>query len=230
MPAISIESDEQFKHLLGSLAQELVDANIHWKLRKDLEDQIRPFSDEFNQTATFWSLTFQAQLDAAIFRLVRIYDGNTHALSLRNFLDTIVANLQIFDVDRYRDRLKGNPFVDSLTDKAEQPNADQLSNDIAFVSNENKLVQKLTIWRNNLFAHKSAKNAVRNYNIANDFPLTSEDIDNLLVEGMNILNRYSLMFVANTYSTQIVGHDDFTFLLDCVKKDLAARREALNGA
>lgn len=230
MPAIEIESEEQFKRLLGSLAQELVDANIHWKLRKDLEDQIRPFSDEFNQTATFWSLTFQAQLDAAIFRLIRIYDGNSRALSLRNFLDTIVENLQIFDVDRYRDRLKGNPFVDSLSDDARQPDARQLSDDIAFVSNENDLVQKLTIWRNNLFAHKSAQNAVRNYNIANDFPLTSEDIDNLLTEGMNILNRYSLMFLANTYSTQIIGHDDFTFLLGCVKKDLAARREALNGA
>lgn len=228
MTAISIESDDQFKLLLESLASELVDANIHWRLLKDLQEQIVPFSDEFNQTATFWTLTLQAQLDATIFRLVRIYDGNTQSLSLRNFLDTIIENLQIFEVDRYRERLKDNPFVESLAENAEQPDPSQLASDLAFVSSENSMVRRLTVWRNNLFAHRSAQNAVRNYNIAGDYPLTDDDIDNLLTEGMAILNRYSLMFVANTYSTQIVGHNDFTFLLECVRKDLVARRAAFN--
>lgn len=121
MAIVEFESEKQFQTLLSSRARELVDANVHWSLRKDLESQLEPFSAEFNQCVTFWSLTLQAHLDATIFRLIRVYDGNSSSLSLRNFLDTIAGNLEFFDVDRFRERVKGNPFVDSLIADANQP-------------------------------------------------------------------------------------------------------------
>ena len=217
---IQFNTDEEFQRLLASLAQELVDANIHWRLLSDLKEKIKIFSTEYNQSVAFWSLTFQAHLDATIFRLIRIYDGNSSSLSLKNLLDTISANLGIFDTERFRERLRDNPFVESLADDARKPEEQQLINDIAFVSNDNPIVKKLTIWRNNLFAHKSARNAVNGYNIATDYPLDEKEIEELLTTGMAILNRYNSLFHASTYSTQIVGHDDYQFILDSIRVNL----------
>ncbi len=217
---IHFNTDEEFQRLLASLARELVDANIHWRLLSDLKNNIEVFSAEYNQSVAFWTLTFQAHLDATIFRLIRIYDGHSTSLSLRNLLDTISENIHIFETERFRERLKDNPFVESLAEDARKPDMQQLSKDIDFACNDNPAVNKLTIWRNNLFAHKSAGNAVKGYNIASDYPLDEKEIEDLLTTGMSILNRYSSLFRASTYSTQIVGHDDYEFILKSIRVNL----------
>ena len=227
MAIIRFESDQQLQSLLDNLARELVDANIHWKLRQDLSAQIEPYAKELNQSTAFWSLTFQAHMDAAIFRLIRIYDGNSKALSLRNLLDTMADNLSVFDDEQFRERLKDNPFVDSLAAETRKPDEDQLRLDIAYSSPENETVKKLTIWRNTLFAHKSAANVVESFDVSAEYPLAEEEISALLTDGIQILNRYSSMFRANTHSTQIVGHDDFMYVLECLRKDVEARHQDL---
>ena len=217
---ITFANEAQFRHLLASLAQEMVDANIHWKLRRDLAEQAQAFSAVYNESPTFWSLTFQAHVDATVFRLIRIFDGNSASLSLRNLLDTIAANLDIFDSDKFRVRLQTNPFVDSLASDAHRPDASQLAADMKFVSNENPLVKNLTVWRNNLFAHKSAANVVENRDLSTDYPLTDKGVDDLLLNAMAILNRYSSLFEAATYSTKIVGADDFQYVLKTIQARL----------
>jgi hypothetical protein len=132
-------------------------------------------------------------------------------------LDTIAAHLDIFDTERFRERLKENPFVESLASDARRPDEKQLREDITFSSNENQLVKNLTIWRNNLFAHKSAGNIVSARKISTDYPLTEKEIDELLKKGIEILNRYSQLFRASVYSTKIIGHDDYKFVLESVK-------------
>lgn len=167
---IQFKTDEEFQRLLASLAQELVDANIHWRLLSDLRKNIEVFSTEYNQSVAFWTLTFQAHLDATIFRLIRVYDDHSSSLSLKNLLDTISDNIDIFETERFRERLKDNPFVESLSEGTRKPDTEQLKQDIAFASNNNLVVNKLTIWRNNLFAHKSAGNAVKGYSVAVNYP------------------------------------------------------------
>jgi len=49
----------------------------------------------------------------------------------------------------------------------------------------------------------------------------------LLTDGIAILNRYTSLFGATTHSTQIVGHDDFMFVLGCLRSDLETRRRLL---
>jgi hypothetical protein len=57
-------------------------------------------------------------------------------------------------------------------------------------------------------------------------------IKQLLKEGMAILNRYSNLFHATTYSTQIVGHDDYHKVLEAVRNVLRQydqKKSACNG-
>ena len=225
---IEFETEAEFARLLEALAQELVDANIHWKLYNDLTRNHDEFAREYSQSWTFWSLTFQAHIDATIFRLIRIYDVNRGSLSLRNLLDTISANLCVFQTENFRERLKGNPFVDSLAEEVRIPDEDQLREDIQFVSKEsNPVVENLTILRNNLFAHRNAKNEVEGYRIASDYPLPLEEIEQLASTGMNILNRYVTLFRASSYSTKIIGDDDYQSVLKSIRVHLGHMNKEL---
>ena len=218
---IKILDSAEFQSLLDALASELVEANIHFKLYADLTGAISEYQEEYNQSTAFWSLTFQAHLDAAVFRLCKIYDQHTNTLNLRNLLDTIKANISVFDTEDFRQRLKGNPFVESLSDESRKPDEKQLEIDLVYVSEENPLVKNLIVLRNNFFAHRSAKNAITKRNLAEDYPLTIKNVEELLVDGMRLINRYSSLFRASTYSTNMVGRDDFQFVLKSIREHLA---------
>jgi hypothetical protein len=83
---IHVEDDKDFGLLLDSLSSDVVYANIHHRLRKDLWKSVPEYERELNQAGTFWSLTLQAHEDAVLLRICRIDDQHRTALSLRNFL------------------------------------------------------------------------------------------------------------------------------------------------
>lgn len=224
---ISIASAEEFESLLNALASEIVDAQIYFKLHTDLIAAIPGYEEVFNESPTFWGLTVHALLDATFSRLCRIYDQNSKSLNLRNLLDTIKANLNIFDVQNFRERLKDNPFVESLSQTARKPSIDMLKQDIQYVSSTNHIVQKLVIWRNNIFVHRKATNVVNQRNIADDYPLSKNDVSGLLDRAESILNRYSSLFRASSYSTQIVGHDDYLYVLKTIKTKIQLQEKEI---
>jgi hypothetical protein len=216
---IEFKSEKDFQRLLDALVREICAAKDHLGLYLDLVAADEKFRREYSESWTFWTLTFRAHLDATLFRLIRIYDGNLTSLSLRNLLDTIAARLEVFDVESFRERLKGNPFVDSLASDARKPDAAQLHADIEFASNDERM-KKLTIWRNNLLAHRSAGNVVEDHQIAVDYPLTVEDVERLVTAAFDILNRYSYLFHATIHCKRIVGHDDYMFVLTSIRAKL----------
>ena len=111
---INIQSDKELNSLLDALANEIVDANIYHRLFCDLVDSIDSHQRELSQSNTFWSLTLDALRDARLTRLCRVYDQESKSLNLVNLLDTIKANLHLFEEHYFRERLQDNAFVDSL--------------------------------------------------------------------------------------------------------------------
>jgi hypothetical protein len=214
---IIINDSEQFGRLLKDLADEMVTACIHFKLYSDLNAAVNSYVTELNQSPAFWSYTFRAHLDTVLSRLCRIYDQHKKSLNLKNLLDTIKTYINIFDVKNFRERLKDNPFVDSLASWLTKPNIEQLEKDIHFVSKANPSVKRLLFWRNNTIVHKNAEHVINNFDISDKYPLSFDEIKQLLKEGTTIINRYSNLFHATTYSTQIVGHDDYQNVLKAVR-------------
>jgi hypothetical protein len=160
--------------------------------------------------------------------LCRIYDTHDRSLNLPNFLDTIKSNLEIFDTNNFRERLKDNPFVDSLTQTARKPDINILEDDIKAVNSNNELVTKLLIWRHNIIAHKNAKNAISKVNIPSKYPIMKKEVDELLTRATTILNRYSGLFNATTYSTNMVGSDDYLYILETITDKIARDKEILD--
>ena len=221
---IKIKSAEQFNSLLNALSDDIVDAEVFFKLHSDLLNSIPDYKRVFSEANTFWSLTVRALLDATLLRLCRIYEKHPKSLNVRNLLDTISSQLDIFDVENFKVRLQDNPFVESLAQTARKPDADALNQDIASVTESDTLVKRLIIWRHNIIAHRNASNILNKKDITKDYPITRDDIFKLLNNATSILNRYSGLFRASTYSTQIVGHDDYLYVLKAMKEKIAKYR------
>lgn len=114
MPAIRITSSDEFKRLIAALATDIVDAHIHSEMFITLQDALASNTVVLGQSNTFWQLTLKAHHETAIGCLIRAFDQEPGALHLRNWLETIRANLHLFSESEFRTRLKDNPFVDSL--------------------------------------------------------------------------------------------------------------------
>ena len=80
------------------------------------------------------------------------------------------------------------------------------------MSNSDPLVRKLAIWRNNFYAHRSSDHALDAEAFARKYPRSSPDIEALLANGVAIVNRYSVLFMATSRSN-MAGRDDCQSIL-----------------
>jgi hypothetical protein len=224
MAAIKINNSEEFGKLLDAFAGEIVYAGWHFKLFKALTNVSTEYYREFAQSPTFWGLTLAAHKDAVLVRLYKIYENNDKSLNLQNFLHTISQNLSLFDIAEFRDRLKDNPFVESLAQDSRKPDMTQLKADISFVCDANPSVKKIKIWRNNLVAHRSPELTIGDLNLAKH-PLMLEEIEDLINNAGSILNRYTKLFNASIQSSMLIGEDDFMATIKSVRNDIARREK-----
>jgi hypothetical protein len=100
-----------------------------------------------------------------------------------------------------------------------------LEEDIRLCSPDDPLVKTLIIYRNSHVAHRGAKTIVAELNIHDDHPLNFGDFEALLARAKTILNRYSSLFAANTYATQIIGYDDYQYIFRCIEEKLQRTEE-----
>ena len=225
---INIYNSSEFELLLSALSRDIVNANIYYKLLKDINSELESKPLVAIQSRAFWSLTQESLLISTTTLLCRAYDQNNKSLSLHNLLLTITENMLLFDEANFRERKKGNPFVDSLAQSPRKPDVELLKDDIALCSKKDELVKNLTVHRGSTLAHLNAKNIVKKNNINDKNPLPFADLGILLARAKEILNRYSSLFSASTYSTQIIGHDDFKYIFECVENtvlELQKKRE-----
>jgi RHS repeat-associated protein len=200
---IDIRDPAEFKRLLEALAGELIDARDHFRLHQSLAAAIPDYQVEFNQSAGFWTLTLNAHMDAVLLRLCKVYDLSKDKpnLNLRNFLDTIEANLHLFDEPNFRERLKENPFVDSLAQDPRTPDVIQLREDRRSVTAADPVVKKLMNWRHHYVAHRSRTAALDLQLFTTQNPLSFPEIEALITNGLAIVNCYS----ANDFQTAPAG-------------------------
>jgi AbiU2 len=226
---ITISDSAEFKRLLEALVGELIDARDHFRLHQNLDAAIPDYQVEFNQSPAFWSMTLSAHMDATLIRLCKAYDlyEGKPSLNLRNFLETIKANLDLFDEPTFRERLKNNAFVDSLAAHSRKPDTARLQKDLESVSNADPLVKKLTIWRHGYLAHRSRTSALNLKAFGEKNPILFSEIEALISNGLRIVNYYSDLFNATQHTS--LEAKDYKYLLDAVRRDLEIREKQIEG-
>ncbi|MFC1978880.1 hypothetical protein ACFLVP_02720 [Chloroflexota bacterium] len=218
---IQFSSSKEFEQLLDALASEITHASIQFKLLQDIQYAYADYKKVFVESRTFWGITQTALLEATLSNLCKVYDTHSKALSLSNLLETIKANIDMFDNVKFKLRQKNNPFVESLAQTARRPDIRELDEDIAFTNPEkNALVQNLLVWRNNLISHRAASHIIDQKEISKDFPLTYGEISQLLDKALATMNKYDNLFRANRHSDVISGHEDYMYILKAVDEKL----------
>lgn len=217
---ISIRNVDEFLRLLKALASDIINAQIHYKMYRDLLNAGNDFLNVIAETNTFWSLTIDSHFTTSRHFLVRAYDQNKDALHLFSFLKTIEQNLSLFDKASFIARNHENPYVEDLAKEDRTPNLNELKADAKLCSDDDPLVKILIMHRGNLIAHRNAKNTAKGKTLADVYPLTFGDYEELLNRAISILNKYSRLFDASTYSSKIIGSDDFQHIFKCISAHL----------
>jgi hypothetical protein len=174
-----------------------------------LSNLLKKYEVEFQQSNTFWNLTFTSLRESMLIRLCRIYEENKKTVNLNNLLETIKKNIEMFEEKKFRVRLKNNPFIDSLAKSNRIPDSKQLQKDIKNLNQNNPLIKKLIIWRNNTIAHKNLKISLGKNKRLKDNLFSESDINILLNNSLEIFNRYSKLFLSSSSSTHIIDHYDY---------------------
>lgn len=202
-------NSDQLHAGIRALAKVVVDAVIHWKLSRGILEAAETWPLVIQQSNTFWQLTITAHVNVSVLAMCRVFDQEKTALHLLGLLQLIEKNLPLFDDAQFRERLRDNPFVASLAQSARLPDAAQLATDIALCSLQDPLVKLLVTHRNTALAHLSRKRRLNSTPPRSDEEITNADFENLLSRAVEIVNRYSSLFSAEHFSTQVVGHDDY---------------------
>lgn len=223
--AISITNEDQLDKLLRAISWELVQADVFLKLRDDLQKSIPEYVSEMNNSNTFWHLTFDGLLDACMIRLCRAFDSDKKASSLPNLLLTIRNNRHFFAESLFRLRMEGRDIEEAVLSKDNVPSIEAIDYDLERTSRRNSKVRDLIEWRGNVYAHRNWERVVRAEDFENRPVLSLEDISELLKMGLDIVNNYSRLFKIHSYSSQIVGHDDFRFVLRSIRGEVRRMRE-----
>jgi hypothetical protein len=229
--AIEVRNSTEFQRLLHAIALELVDANIAFRMHSDLVAAYQSQSGEaMRQAWTFWALTIQGHLDSAVFRLCRIYDQDDKNLGLRGFLHTIRSNQHLFAKEQFAARMQGRAAADELIAAFEAVDPQQIETDMAYATRaSNPVVDRLMKVRHNYYSHRNAKDVVQDVAISEAYPHMRDEVGELLSAGMAIVNRYGVLFEANSWSTSIVGRDDYHYVLRAAQERLDRIRSERDG-
>ncbi len=218
---IKIEDHEDLKKSLEILALEIVNASYFFELYRNLQKSTKEYGVEISQSNVFWVTVLEALQDSWMIKLCRVYDSHSKGLNLYNFLDTIQVNLHLFETHNFKERMKDNKFVELLALANRMPDEEQLDKDLLFAGTRNPLVKKLILWRGNLVAHRNAKIALGKDEKLNNNPLTFDEIQTLLDNAHEILNRYADKYIASRYPLGFPGQDDYKILLEHLRRGQA---------
>ena len=202
---------EAFQALTQRLVEEVRGATMHYDLYCALRKSVPEHGRALNRSRHFWSLTFNAHLEACRIALCRVYDQDRRSLGLRNWLE------------HFRDEVL--PTIDDAEERAENHysspvSASDVEGDLALVSATDPLVKTLVIQRGNAVAHVSRKLADNGESVFHSYPLTDADFEKLIERAESTINRYSTFVYGMNHVMQTFESDDVSFVLDAIKRSI----------
>jgi hypothetical protein len=188
--------------LFESLMDDLLQASQHLCIARAYRALVKEFADEIKKTPDFWGLTYWAHIDAAIFRLCRVYD--TSGFSLEKLLREIQQNSTIYDAKKLNEHYAKLPRA--CRRQVQEIKPKPLATDILQVASDNPLVGMLREWRNKRFSHKTPPDVYAPEKLGRDYPLRIMDLETLQEIGLKILNYYGEIVFNQT--GQVTGDDE----------------------
>jgi hypothetical protein len=147
----------------------------HWDFWGAMDKALDDYSFELHQTPAFWKLTKRAHQDSVALRLGRLYDSHATATSLGNLLQTMKENSSH----------AGAIFPTALANL----DITELDAEIAGVSEEDPIVAKLLLIRNEYLAHRGTRHVTKG-SFASLPNLERDEISTLITKALDLLCKY----------------------------------------
>lgn len=209
-------TEKQMNMLILSIKEDLANAKHYLDYYKDLKNLLFNKYPKVltNYGTTFWQYTLQSFYFAMQVFLMRAYDqsSDTGAIGLRLLLIRINENLELFSDELFKKRMIQKNFsekdVDILLGNREKESdfKEKHKNNINKINSKNDIVKRLIIIRNSGAIHKNEKIL---YAIKERFVktiVTLEEIDNLINDGLSIINYYANHYDQTHHMAYVVGN------------------------
>lgn len=211
--AIKINTSAEATRVFKSLADDVVDASIFYRLYGDLLDCVPQFERELNASRVFWHFTFAAYRDALLLRLVRLYEVRSDVIGLHSWLETVRDAAALFR--------KPTAF-------RREPTEAEIERDLRLLDTKSDpLLRRLKSLRNKIVVHRDSQNVVDQLGLEATLGITYEECGVLIDRAERVLNRYGTLLRGEFHLTRMRGHDDYMLVLNAIRADLDRREEAV---
>lgn len=172
---LRIKRRDEFDWVIEHMTTETYRTRDNWDFLAAMEEAFDEYSVELNQTPAFWELTRRAHQDAVILRLGRLYDPHPTTTSLGNLLQTMKENAP----------RASTVFPASLANLEMA----ELDSEIIEVSDNDPIVAKLLLIRNEYLAHRGKQHVMKG--TYGSLPsLNRDEIYTLLARALDLLRKY----------------------------------------
>ncbi len=197
MPTHSLTPEEQFIAYYDKLRDELNTAYLHYEIAKLLREAKNARREEFSEALTFFELTMLSNFFTTIMSIGRFIDRSRNSLHLGLFFKFVKKNLTLlFSTESYKNRLlaQGRDSEDceywvQLHKDITDTMVDQDEEAIA-----NLPIENLRKWRHKKLGHIEESFVTDNIEISDNYPISIQDVDKILITLHEILNRYRIAY------------------------------------
>lgn len=205
-------SEEKMEKLLYAVNLDLTKSKLFFSYFKSLNQSFKKYPKVVGKAYKFWTNAKEAFFTAMKTCLMRVYDQNHKdaAIGLRLLLLRVKENLELFSNESCQRRLSENFNANLLLrDRVDEVKfIKQLDEDINKVTNQHDVVKRLVILRNNNGAHRSEKVLYGEDMKVSQTAITYDEIENLINDGLTILNFYSYHYNATSNAGNAVNYED----------------------
>lgn len=205
---------KEFSRRLSALAQDIIDAHVHYKLWRELQKQQKDNPAIMAQSPAFWRLTMRAHLNSCLYHLSRVYVAERFCMSISMLLAAIKEDEKQFG--RKGGVAGAGPLVECLVKGSKPLDGALLNEDMKLCAVSDVLVRKLIATRAKGFSKIGTKVGVSPKRDEEALLLGFRDIDMLLARALTVFRHYSSQFEVTSQSGKVIANDDYKNLFRSV--------------
>lgn len=229
MSSYSLTLEEQFIIYHDRLRDELNTAFTHYEIAKSLREFSHSRRSEFIEALTFFQVTIDANLFAAVMTINRGFiDKRDDCLQLDGFFELVKGNLRLFSTSAFKKRQAGKGMspedIKHWAELRVEITEQMVCEDEARV--KSVPIDNLKSWRNKKLAHIDKQQAMKNTSIIKAKPVTVKEIDAILTILDEILNRYRVAYDGTSWRIGLPPvRQQMEYLMDAIKFYRQSRKE-----
>ena len=220
--------ESKYEKYYNSIIREMINARMHLRLYKRLEEAREGYLKELNQAPGFFSFTIKAHLDAGLMHVFRVIKKQRSSITIWKFLDFVDSNLEpLFSRDAFSSRKGKDSFYEDRVTGYRAVTTEDVKNDREKLDEFKQVIENIITWRDKKGAHIDEKFALKQIDVSKDYPVTLKELEDITMVIADILNRYSAAYDSSTYAVDMPGDYGVQVVLDAIRLHLEERQKQL---